>query len=122
MMDANTNEQEFLDLLKDYKTRLDADKAANPDVMDRQMIDVVEVVSDHLVFTGTATGAYTAYIEQEFGPMNTVNMYNDHMDMVFDYLGLDGSSLQHDVKYTRENIRLAQPFGYMYAAGNHIGV
>lgn len=56
MMDANTNEQEFLDLLKDYKTRLDADKAANPDVMDRQMIDVVEVVSDHLVFTGTATG------------------------------------------------------------------
>ena len=122
MMDKNTDEQEFLELLKDYKARVDADKEANPDVMDRKMIDVVEIVSDHLVFTGTATGAYEAYINQEFGPMNTVNMYNDHMDMVFNYYGLDGSNENNDIKYTRENIRLAQPFGYMYAAGGHIGV
>lgn len=122
MMDANTDEQEFLGLLKDYKVRVDADAKANPDVMDRQMIDVVEIVSDHLVFTGTATGAYEAYINQGFSPMETVEMYNDHMDVVFDYLGLDGSSLQNDLKYTRENIRLAQPFGYMYAYTNHIGV
>lgn len=122
MMDKNTDEQEFLELLKDYKARVDADKKANPNVMDRKMIDVVEVVSDHLVFTGTATGAYEAYINQEFGPMNTVNMYNDHMDVVFNYYGLDGSNEKNDIKYTRENIRLAQPFGYMYAAGGHIGV
>ena len=122
MMDKNTDEQEFLELLKDYKARLDADKAENPNVMDRKMIDVAEIVSDHLVFTGTATGAYEAYINQEFGPMNTVNMYDDHMDMIFEYLGMDGSSINNDIKYTRENIRLAQPFGYMYAAGGHIGV
>ena len=122
MMDKNTDEQEFLELLKDYKARVDADKKANPNVMDRKMIDVVEIVSDHLVFTGTATGAYEAYINQEFGPMNTVNMYNDHMDVVFNYYGLDGSNEKNDIKYTRENIRLAQPFGYMYAAGGHIGV
>lgn len=122
MVDKNTDEQEFLQLLKDYKARLDADKRANPDVMDRQMIDIVEIVSDHLVFTGTATGAYEAYVNQEFSPLQTVNMYNDHMDLVFEYLGLDGSNELNDVKYTRENIRLAQPFGYMYAASNHIGV
>lgn len=122
MMDKNTDEQEFLELLKDYKARVDEDKVNNPDVMDRKMIDVVEVVSEHLVFTGTATGAYEAYINQEFGPMNTINMYNDHMDMVFNYYGLDGSNEKNDIKYTRENIRLAQPFGYMYAAGGHIGV
>uniref|UniRef100_UPI00266F1C80 NPCBM/NEW2 domain-containing protein n=1 Tax=Clostridium saudiense TaxID=1414720 RepID=UPI00266F1C80 len=122
MMDKNTDEEEFLQLLKDYKARLDADKAENPNVMDRKMIDVVEIVSDHLVFTGTATGAYEAYINQEFGPMNTVNMYDDHMDMIFEYLGMDGSSIKNDIKYTRENIRLAQPFGYMYAASGHIGV
>ena len=122
MMDKNTDEQEFLQLLKDYKARLDADKKANPDVMNRQMIDIVEIVSDHLVFTGTATGAYEAYVNQEFSPLQTVNMYNDHMDLVFEYLGLDGSNELNDVKYTRENIRLAQPFGYMYAASNHIGV
>lgn len=122
LMDENTDEQEFLELLKDYKARVDADKEANPDVMDRQMIDVVEIVSDHLVFTGTATGAYEAYVNQGFSPLQTVNMYNDHMDLVFEYLGLDGSNELNDVKYTRENIRLAQPFGYMYAASNHIGV
>lgn len=122
MMDKNTDEEEFLELLKDYKARLDADKAENPNVMDRKMIDVVEIVSDHLVFTGTATGAYEAYINQGFGPMNTVNMYDDHMDMIFEYLGMDGSSIKNDIKYTRENIRLAQPFGYMYAASGHIGV
>lgn len=122
MMDKNTDEKEFLELLKDYKVRVDEDKAANPNVMDRKMIDVVEIVSDHLVFTGTATGAYEAYINQEFGPMNTINMYNDHMDVVFNYLGMDGSNEKNDIKYTRENIRLAQPFGYMYAASGHIGV
>ena len=122
MVDKNTDEQEFLELLKDYKARLDADKRANPDAMDRQMIDIVEIVSDHLVFTGTATGAYEAYVNQGFSPLQTVNMYNDHMDLVFEYLGLDGSNELNDVKYTRENIRLAQPFGYMYAYTNHIGV
>lgn len=122
IMDENTDEEEFLELLKDYKERVDEDKVANPNVMDRKMIDVVEIVSDHLVFTGTATGAYEAYINQKFGPMNTVNMYNDHMDVVFDYLGMDGSNEKNDIKYTRENIRLAQPFGYMYAASGHIGV
>lgn len=122
MMDENTDEQEFLELLRNYKARLDEDKEANPNVMDRKMIDVVEVVSDHLVFTGTATGAYEAYVNQGFSPMNTVNMYNDHMDVVFKYLGLDGSDEKNDIKYTRENIRLAQPFAYMYAYSNHIGV
>ena len=122
MMDKNTDEQEFLELLRDYKARLDEDKEENPDVMDRKMIDVVEIVSDHLVFTGTTTGAYEAYINQGFSPMNTVNMYNDHMDVIFKYLGLDGSDEKNDIKYTRENIRLAQPFAYMYAYSNHIGV
>ena len=72
MMDDNTDEAQFLEFLVDYKTRLDQDKAAHPDVMDRKMIDVVEVVSDHLYFTGTASGAYEAYINQNFSPLQTV--------------------------------------------------
>ena len=122
MMDKDTDEQEFLTLLKDYKKRVDLDKEPNPDVMDRQMIDVVEVVSNHIVFTGTATGAYEAYINQGFSPMKTVEMYNDHLEFIFNYLGIDGSELIHDAKYIRDNIRLAQPYAAMYAAGNHIGV
>ena len=54
MMDKNTDEQEFLELLREYKARIDEDKKANPNVMDRKMIDVVEIVSDHIftVFIG----------------------------------------------------------------------
>ncbi|MGL4774569.1 MAG: NPCBM/NEW2 domain-containing protein, partial [Clostridium sp.] len=121
-VDKNTNDEEFLEFLKDYKARVDEDAKANPNVMDRKMIDVVEVVSDHLVFTGTASGAYEAYVNQGFKPSDTVKMYNKHMDMIFNYYGLDGSSEVHDIKYARENIRLAQPFGFMYASGSHIGV
>ena len=35
---------------------------------------------------------------------------------------LDGRNEQNDPKFIRENVRLAQPFGYMYAYTNHIGV
>ena len=120
--DKNTNEEEFLQFLKDYKQKVDEDAAKNPNVMDRKMIDVVEIVSDHAVLTVTTGGAYEAYINQGFKPSETVKMYNDHLKMLFDYLGLDGRSEKHDIKYSRQNIRLAQPYGYMYAAGNHIGV
>ena len=44
------------------------------------------------------------------------------MNMLFEYQGIDGRNEKNDIKYTRENIRLAQPYGYMYAAIGHIGV
>ena len=118
----DTNVEEFKAFLTDYKERLDADKAEHPDLNDRKLIDVVEVVSDHLVFTGTATGAYTAYITQNYNPLDTVKEYNDTMDKIFKFYGLDGSSEIHDPKAIRENIRLMQPFGYMYAYTEHTGV
>ena len=86
------------------------------------MIDTFELVADHAVLTFTATAAYEAYIDGYFTPSKTMNMYNDHLDMLFKYQGLDGSNEKNDIKYTRENIRLAQPYGFMYAAGNHTGV
>lgn len=118
----DTNPEEFKTFLTDYKARLDKDKLEHPNLDDRKLIDVVEVVSDHLVFTGTATGAYTAYIEQEYNPLDTVKDYNDTMDKIFKFYGLDGSSEKHDPKAIRENIRLMQPFGYMYAYTEHTGV
>lgn len=122
MFDENTNEEEFLAFLKEYKEKVDADAKANPNVMDRKMIDVFELVTDRIVLTATASAAYEAYIKGDFKPSESVTMYNNHMDMLFKYQGLDGSSEKNDPKYIRENIRLAQPYGYMYAAGNHTGV
>ena len=122
LFDKNTNEEEFIEFLKDYKARLDEDAKQNPNVKDRKMIDTFELVGDHVVLTFTATSAYEAYINGDFTPSKTMNMYNDHLDMLFKFQGLDGSSEKNDIKYTRENIRLAQPYGFMYAAGNHTGI
>ena len=118
----DTNVDEFREFLIEYKKAIDEDIEKNPNVLDREVLDVFEFVSDHIVWTGTATGAYKAYIEQGVNPLETVESYNIHMKEIFRYYGLDGSSEQNDPKYIRENVRLAQPFGYMYAASGHIGV
>lgn len=118
----DTNEEEFKKFLIEYKKAMDEDIAKNPNVLDRKVLDIFEFVSDHLVWTGTATGAYKAYIEQGVNPLDTIKSYNTHMEEIFKYYGLDGSSEQNDPKYIRDNVRLAQPFGYMYSYNNHIGV
>lgn len=118
----DTNEEEFKKFLIEYKKAIDEDIAKNPNVLDREVLDVFEFVSDHIVWTGTATGAYETYIEQGVNPLDTIKSYNTHMEEIFKYYGLDGSSEQNDPKYIRENVRLAQPFAYMYSYTNHIGV
>ena len=118
----DTNVEEFKKFLIEYKKAIDEDIAKNPNVLDREVLDVFEFVSDHIVWTGTATGAYKAYIEQGVNPLDTIKSYNTHMEEIFKYYGLDGSSEQNDPKYIRDNVRLAQPFGYMYSYNNHIGV
>ena len=118
----DTDEEEFKKFLIEYKKAIDEDIAKNPNILDREVLDVFEFVSDHIVWTGTATGAYETYIEQGVNPLDTIKSYNTHMEEIFKYYGLDGSSEQNDPKYIRENVRLAQPFGYMYSYTNHIGV
>ncbi|WP_052343642.1 NPCBM/NEW2 domain-containing protein [Bacillus massiliigorillae] len=118
----DTDPEEFKSFLIDYKKRLELDAQQHPNVEDRELIDVVEVVSDHLVFTGTATGAYKTYITDGYNPLDTVKSYNKYMNEIFNFYGLDGSNEKNDPKFIRENIRLAQPYGYMYAYTNHVGV
>ncbi|MEO4054442.1 NPCBM/NEW2 domain-containing protein [Solibacillus sp. CAU 1738] len=117
----DTNVEEFKQFLIDYKKKIDEDIAKHPNVQDREILDIVEVVSDHLFWTGTATGAYKTYIEDGYSPLQTIESYNRMMDELFKYNGLDARSEKHDPKLIRENVRLAQPYSYMYAAGDHIG-
>jgi len=119
---ADTDEEEFLAFLTEYKERIDADIAANPNVKDRTVIDTFEFVSEHIVFTGTASGAYQTYVTKGIKPLDTIASYNTYMDNIFQFYGLDRSSLVNDPGYIRENVRLAQPFGALYAAGNHVGI
>ena len=122
LMTKTTDVEQFKAFLTTYKQRLDEDKAAHPNVADRKLIDVAEMVSDHVIFTGTATEAYNKYIVQGNNPLNTVTGYDSWMKTIFDFYGLDGSSEIHDPKLIRENIRLMQPYGAMYAAGDHTGI
>lgn len=119
---SDTNVEEFKKFLIEYKKAIDEDIDKNPNPLDREVLDIFEFVSDHIVWTGTATGAYETYIEKGVNPLDTIESYNTLMEELFKYYGLDGSNEQNDPKYIRENIRIAQPYAYMYAAGNHIGV
>lgn len=122
MMTKDTDPAEFKTFLTAYKQRLDADKAAHPNVSEREMIDVVEMVSERIIFTGTATLAYNEFITKDLNPMATLTGYDVWINRLFDYFGLDGRSENHDAKLIRENIRLMQPYGAMYAAGDHTGI
>ncbi|OMD25858.1 hypothetical protein BJP48_04635 [Paenibacillus odorifer] len=121
-MTKTTDPEQFRTFLTTYKQRLDEDKAAHPNVQDRKLIDVVEMASDHVIFTGTATEAYNKFITQGNNPLDTVTGYDTWMKSIFTFYGLDGSSEIHDAKLIRENIRLMQPYGAMYAAGDHTGI
>ncbi|MEF3353621.1 NPCBM/NEW2 domain-containing protein [Paenibacillus sp. GYB006] len=122
MMTSDTDPEQFKGELIAYKERLDEDKAAHPNVADRQVVDVVEMVSDHVIFTGTAAEAYNQFITKGNNPMDTVTGYDVWMSQIFNTYGLDGSSETNDPKLMRENIRLMQPYGAMYAAGDHTGI
>ncbi|MVO98259.1 NPCBM/NEW2 domain-containing protein [Paenibacillus lutrae] len=121
-MTKNTDPAQFKALLTAYKQKLDQDIAAHPNVKDRQLIDVVEIASDRIIFTGTATEAYKQYVTLGHNPMDTLTGYDFWMKRIFDAYGLDGRSVNHDPKQIRENIRLMQPYGFMYAAGDHTGI
>ncbi|MFJ7736951.1 NPCBM/NEW2 domain-containing protein [Lysinibacillus sp. NPDC097287] len=118
----DTNIAEFKSFLKEYKKKMDEDIVKHPNVEDREVLDVFEFVSDHIVWTGTATGAYQTYIVDGYSPLETIESYNTHMEEIFRYYGLNASDESNDPKLIRDNVRLAQPFGYMYAYTDHIGV
>lgn len=121
-MTKTTDPEQFKAFLKEYVERVEADKKKNPDVTKREVLDVVEIVSDHVIYTGTATAAYKAYITQEKDPVDTIKGYDAWMHQIFEVNGLDGRSITHDPSTIRESIRLMQPWGYMYAAGDHTGI
>nr|WP_245339418.1 NPCBM/NEW2 domain-containing protein [Paenibacillus shirakamiensis] len=121
-MTKSTDVAQFKEFLTTYKNKVDQDVAAHPAVKDRQVIDVVELASDRVIFTGTATEAYNQYVTLGKNPVDTLTNYDIWMNRIFDFYGLDGSSDLQDRKLMRENIRLMQPYGFMYAAGDHVGI
>lgn len=112
------NEEEFKNFLVEYKKKLDEDNAAGTN----KVLDIAEVDSDRMTLSGTTTGAYDAYINQGVKPSETTTFWDQTMAELFKYYGFDGSSEVNNPKNIKEHMRLAQPFGAMYASGDHVGV
>lgn len=122
LMTKNTNPVAFKEELALHKEKVDADKAVNPALADRKVLDIVEMVSDHIIYSGTTTAAYKAYITQEKNPKATVDGYDLWMHDIFEFHGIDDTNAKRQTAGIRENVRLMQPWGFMYAAGNHTGI
>ena len=124
MMTLDTDPEKFKEELIAYKKKIDEDVAAHPNVADREVVDVVEMVSNHVIYTGTATAAYNQFIKNSINPMDVVTGYDVWMNQIFKTYGLDGSSEVNDPKLIRENIRIMQSANgsFMYAAGEHVGI
>lgn len=122
MMTKDTDPEAFKEELANHKAKVDEDKVENPALEDRKVLDVVEMVSDHIIYSGTTTAAYKAYITQEKDPKVSVDGYDDWMQDIFEFHGIDDTNDKRQTATIRENIRLMQPWGFMYAAGDHTGI
>ena len=121
-MTLDTDPEVFKQELIEYQKLLEADAAKHENVLDRTLIDAVELVSDHMMYTGRASVAYKNYITNGLDPMDTLEGYDVWMHQIFDVHGLDGRSEKHDPSIIRESVRIMQPYGAAYAAGNHTGI
>ncbi|MFJ7744377.1 NPCBM/NEW2 domain-containing protein [Peribacillus sp. NPDC097295] len=122
VMTKDTNPDAFKAELANHKAKVDADKAKHANLADREMLDVVELVSDHIIYSGTTSAAYKAYITEGKDPKATVDGYDKWMHRIFSFHGIDGTNQNRKSTSIRENIRLMQPYGFMYAAGDHTGI
>ncbi|WP_195987623.1 discoidin domain-containing protein [Clostridium sp. D53t1_180928_C8] len=109
------NVEKFLEELKVYTEKLNQ----NPDTM----VDIFEYNSKRVMFTGTAKAAYQVYINEGVDVNESINVWNDNLEQGFKFAGLkdDPSDPANDSTNIRATMRLMQPFGSAYAAGDHMG-
>ncbi len=114
---AGMNEKEYIADLQIY---------ANKCKEDSTIIDMTEIVSDHAIVTVNATKA--SEIFASYSPNTSINSWNSFMDKLLIFAGIpqDETNPLFNEKnlYIRHNIRIVQPWpgGFMFAAGEHIGV
>ena len=116
LFNEGDNVEEFLEELKEYKEKLDA----NPDTM----IDIFEFNAYRLMFTGTASGAYEVYVNEGVDVNESVNVWDEQFELSLKLAGLsdDSEDIRHNSTNVRTAVRLMQPHGAAYAASTHIGV
>ncbi|MGL5330120.1 MAG: NPCBM/NEW2 domain-containing protein [Peptostreptococcaceae bacterium] len=110
------NQAEFIEELKAYKKYMDE----NPNTA----VDIYEFNSDRILFTGTASDAYQVYVNEGVDIEESIDTWSSRFDEGLKFAGLEDNSenIKHDSTNLRTPVRIMQPFGAAYAAGDHIGL
>lgn len=112
------DEQVFKNELNDYAEKL----STNP----QTTLDICEIVSNHVIFSGRASGANNVY--KTYSPKKAVENWNTYMEELLTFGGveLDESSASYNPlnKFVNVNIRVSQPWSgaAAYAYTEHIGI
>ena len=112
------SEDEYKAFLAEYVDMYNS----NPD----EYLDITELFGYRSMITVQSTLAYNVYKDQNKGPLNNLNTWDEYIKklFIFDGIEYDPSEPHYDIKNTYVNlhIRYAQPFGAAYAAYEHIGI
>ena len=112
------SEDEYKAFLAEYVDMYNS----NPDVY----LDITELFGYRSMITVQSTLAYNVYKDQNKGPLNNLNTWDEYIKKLFIFDGIEyaPSEPHYDIKNTYVNlhIRYAQPFGAAYAAYEHIGI
>lgn len=112
------DENVFKNQLNDYYSQLQS----NP----QDIMNITEIVTDHVIFSGTASGAYNTY--KSYSPKQATIDWDIYMEKLLAFGGveLNPSGTNYDVKnqYINVNVRVSQPWASAaaYAASEHIGI
>lgn len=114
---AGMDETEYLNFLDEYAKKVEG----NGDI-----INLTEIVSDHMISTVWATIANERFAS--YSPNTSIAKWNEYMDKLLEFGGIPQSNsdplFDERNLHIRHNIRVAQPWAgaFMYAGGEHIGV
>lgn len=115
---ANVDENLFKAELENYANKV----KENPN----KMIDIVEIVGDHVIVSAQATKASEIY--KNYSPLLAIEKWNEYMDKLLEFGGVtqDATNPLFDERnlHINCNIRITQPWsgGWMFAYTEHIGI
>ncbi len=133
------DEEAFMSFLKEYSASVEDDRIINEETKSFKVVDVVEVVSDHIFVTVQATKANIVYNENGFRPQKATENWDDYVRKLLMFDGIVFNDGESDAEFKAKlddvgavydprnewincNIRLAQPYGAAYAGGEHVGI
>ena len=116
LFNVGDDKEAFLEKLKAYKVKLEKDP--------ENTVDIYEFNTKRFMYTGTTKAAYQVYVNEGVDVDESVDVWNKQIQDAFDFAGLkdDKSDPTNDSTNVRTTVRLMQPYGAAYAAGDHVGI